>query len=197
MPVPQEGRSAKPNGLKAPCEQAEFPPTGPRLQRLEPSIPDVNPFFQQPARRHSRPIHVILWTILQALIGASFGCWMGMPPPVANIAKLDMLARFFRNSQRGTSLRIHDCRAYFILTANRVRVLRRLSPIRAYSVNLNLRVKVLDFVQFGGDQGDRNLTRGPDHSSLSVRPRNTWVKTSFSLTDWGSPWNATRPLSST
>ena len=50
MPVPQEGRSAKPNGLKAPCEQAEFPPTGPRLQRLEPSIPDVNPFIQQPAR---------------------------------------------------------------------------------------------------------------------------------------------------
>ena len=45
MPVPQEGRSAKPNGLKAPCEQAEFPPTGPRLQRLEPSIPDVTPFF--------------------------------------------------------------------------------------------------------------------------------------------------------
>ena len=85
-----------------------------------------------------------------ALIGASFGCWMGMPPPVANIAKLDMLARFFRNSQRGTSFRIHDCRTYFILTANRVRVLRRLSPIRAYSVNLNLRVKVLDFVKSGG-----------------------------------------------
>ena len=100
--------------------------------------------------RHSRPIHVILWTILRALIGARFGCWMGMPPPVANIAKLDMLARFFRNRQRGTSIRIHDCRTYFILTANRVRVLRRLSPIRAYSVNLNLRVKVLDFVQFGG-----------------------------------------------
>ena len=57
--------------------------------------------------------------------------------------------------------------------------------------------KVLDFVQFGGDQGDRNLTRVPDHSSLSVRPRNTWVKMSVSLTDWGSPWNATRPLSST
>ena len=48
-----------------------------------------------------------------------------------------------------------------------------------------------------GDQGNRNLTRRPDHSSLSVRPRNTWVKMSVSRMDWGSPWNATRPLSST
>ena len=48
-----------------------------------------------------------------------------------------------------------------------------------------------------GDRGYGNLTGRPDHSSLSVRPRNTWVKMSVSRMDSGSPWNATRPLSNT
>ncbi len=45
------------------------------------------------------------------------------------------------------------------------------------------RASLPSFRRKNENQEDRNLTQRPDHSSLSVRPRNTWVKMSVSRMD--------------
>ena len=49
-PAPPKRPVRKPEGSKSPVGTAQFPPIGPRIQQLEPHIPGVNSFLQQPVR---------------------------------------------------------------------------------------------------------------------------------------------------